>query len=74
MKRLSKEQLDNHIKMNLTEKAGMYSAAVVVAMLYKRLYGEFPKIGLSGAQAEFADSMLKRLPKRNINTDAMLGL
>lgn len=74
MKKLTRKQLDNHIRKNLTEKAGMYSATVVIAMLYKRLYGEFPKIGLSGAQAEFADSMIKRLPKRNINTDAILGL
>lgn len=62
MKKLSRKQLDSHIRKNLTEKAGMYSAAVVVAMLYKRIYGEFPKIGLSGTQAEFADSMIKRLP------------
>ena len=62
MSKLTRKQLDKHIKSNLTEKAGVYSAAVVVATLYKRLYGEFPKIGLSGEQAEFADSMIERLP------------
>ena len=65
--RWSLRQLSNHIRKNTTEKAGAYSAVVVVAALYKKLYGEFPKIGLSGAQAEFADSILPYLPKRIIN-------
>lgn len=67
MKKWTKEQVWKHIKMNLTEKAGSYSAAVIIAALYKKLYGEFPKIGLSGAQAEFADSIIPKLPNRIIN-------
>lgn len=66
-RRWSLKQLSNHIRKNTTEKAGTYSAAVVIAALHKKLYGEFPKIGLSGAQAEFADSILPHLPKRIIN-------
>ena len=67
MKRWSLKQLDEHCKKNTTEKAGLYSAAVVIAALYKKLYGRFPKMGLSGAQAECADSIIPRLPKRQIN-------
>ena len=64
MKRWSKKQLCKHISLNVKD----YSAAVVVSALYKKLYGELPKgIGLSGAQAEFADSILPKLPKRIIN-------
>jgi hypothetical protein len=63
-RRWSKGQLCKHIGLNVKD----YSAAVVVSALYKKLYGEFPKgIGLSGAQAEFADSIIPKLPKRIIN-------
>ena len=43
----TKEEVAEHLRINLIEKAGSYSAEVVVAALYKMLYGEFPKIGLS---------------------------
>ena len=59
-KKWTEEELWEHIKLNVKD----YSAAVVVAALYKKLYGEFPKIGLSGAQAEFADSIIPKLPER----------
>lgn len=63
----SKEELETHIKTNTTEKAGTYSAVVVIAALYKKLYGELPKVGLSGAQAECANFIIPSLPKRQIN-------
>lgn len=63
MKRWSKKQLSEHIRKNVSD----YGSAVVVAFLFKKLYGEFPKIGLSGAQAEFAESVLPKLPRRIIN-------
>lgn len=63
MKRWSLKQLDKHIKLNVND----YGAAVVIAALYKKLYGKFPKIGMSGAQAEYADSVLPKLPRRIIN-------
>lgn len=63
MSRWTKEEVAEHLKINLTEKAGSYSAAVVVAALYKKLYGNFPKIGLSGAQAGCADSIIPKLPE-----------
>ena len=63
MKKWSRKQLDDHIRKNLGEgKDYSYSGAVVVAMLYKKLYGEFPRIGLSGQQAEFAESVQDSLP------------
>ena len=71
MRKWSRKQLQSHIKKNTTEKAGTYSAVVVIAALYRKLYGELPKIGLSGAQAEFAESIRDRLPERNINADYM---
>ena len=66
-RRWSIVQLEKHCRKNTTEEAGTYSAAVVIAALFKKLYGRFPRIGLSGAQAEFADSVIPLLPKRQVN-------
>lgn len=63
MKRWSIKQLEKHIAKNVKD----YGSAVVVSALFKKLYGKFPKIGLSGAQAGFADSIIPILPKRQIN-------
>jgi hypothetical protein len=63
-KRWTLKDLCKHISLNVKD----YSSVVVVSALYKKLYGEFPKgIGLSGCQADFADSILPKLPKRIIN-------
>lgn len=59
MKKWTKEGLWEHIRVNVKD----YGAIVVVAGLYKKLYGEFPKVGMSGQQAEFADSVVKSLPE-----------
>lgn len=58
----TKEEFQEHIKMNTTKEAGVYSAAVVIAGLYLKIYGELPKIGLSGQQAEFAQEVCDKLP------------
>ena len=34
-----------------------------VAALYKKMYGVYPKIGMSGFQAGCADKLLKKLPE-----------
>ncbi|HDZ25068.1 hypothetical protein LCGC14_1555350 [marine sediment metagenome] len=47
---------------NLRENKGDYSSMVSIAALYKKLYGKFPKIGMSGQQAEFADGLVLELP------------
>jgi len=39
-----------------------YGDAIAVSALYKKIYGKLPEIGLSGAQAEMADALLKVLP------------
>ncbi len=58
MTKWTEEELEKHIRLNCED----YSSMVVVAMLYKKLYGKFPKIGLSGQQAEFVDSTIPKLP------------
>ena len=58
MEKWTKEQVEEHIKVNVKD----YSAAIVVAGLYKKLYGEFPKIGLSGTQGDCADIVCNKLP------------
>lgn len=63
-KKLTKKQLDKHIKQNSKET---YSMAVELSALYLKLYGELPRIGLSGAQAEMASNFAFRLPNRCIN-------
>lgn len=59
MKKWALKSVDKALKTNVKD----YSSAIAVAALYKRLYGEFPKIGLSGAQTGVADAMYKKLPK-----------
>lgn len=55
---MTKEEAYTALKTNASD----YGAAIAVAALWKKIYGEFPKIGLSGAQAEIADSFLEQLP------------
>ena len=65
MRKMSLKQLQRHLAVNSKDT---YSMAVPLAALYKYLYGDFPKgMGLSGAQAEFAQQVLDRLPKASRN-------
>ena len=57
---MTKEEVYEHIRENVKD----YSAMVVVATLYKKIYGELPKIGMSGQQAEFVEELLSQLPKQ----------
>lgn len=59
MKKWSRTELEQNLTINSKDT---YSMAVSVAALYKRIYGVFPKIGLSGAQAEFADKLVEKMP------------
>lgn len=52
------KQLETCLKINVKG----YGEAIAVAALYKKLYGEFPELGLSGYQAETADMILSKLP------------
>ena len=57
-KKWTLNQVNESLKINVQG----YGDAIAVAALYKKLYGEFPKIGLSGAQAGYADLLVKVLP------------
>lgn len=59
MEKLTEEEYWKQLRTNLNEN---YNAMVEVAALYKKIYGHFPKIGLSGQQGAFADSLIPRLP------------
>ena len=63
-KQWTKEELNKHIKINSTEKAGTYSMAVVLSAFYMKIYGELPKIGLSGFQGENAVQLSKLFPDK----------
>lgn len=52
-------EVEESIKLNVKD----YGAAVTVAGLYMKLYGRFPKIGLSGAQADMAQAFADKLPE-----------
>jgi len=54
----NKRQIEKHIKENVKD----YGSMIVVSGLYKKLYGEFPRIGISGMQAECANTIVKSLP------------
>ena len=53
MKKWTKEDV---IK-NIRENNPGYGSMVVIGYLFKKIYGELPKIGLSGQQAEFINSV-----------------
>ena len=55
---MTEEEIETNLKINM----GDYGSMVSIAALYKKLYGKFPKIGLSGQQAEFADLLVAELP------------
>ena len=56
----TEKEMLNHIKINTKDA---YSSIVVLAALYKKLYGCLPKgIGLSGFQAEAADEICDYFP------------
>lgn len=55
----TEEEVCQSIKINVKD----YGAAVTVAGLYMKLYGHLPKIGLSGAQADMAQSFCDKLPE-----------
>lgn len=61
MKKWTLEDVDKSLKINVKD----YGSAIAVAGLYKKLYGVFPKIGLSGAQAEMADQLVEVLPDKD---------
>ena len=59
----TKKEIEEHIKVNLgTGDDYSYSSAVVIAALFKKLYADWPRIGLSGFQAEAVESLVDNLP------------
>jgi len=60
MTKWTKKEIEAHIKINVTS----YDAAVVVGALFKKLYGVYPSIGLSGFQASAIDSLQEVLPEK----------
>lgn len=52
------KKLQEHIRENVKD----YGATVVVGALYKKLYGQYPSLGLSGQQASFIDHLIDVLP------------
>jgi hypothetical protein len=68
----TKKELQEHIRQNIwtADTNGNdfhgYGAAVVVAALYKKIYGDYPSIGLSGFQAEAAESLRNAMPESDM--------
>ena len=58
-KKWTKEEFEKHIKIN---SENTYSLVVPFSALYLKVYGEMPKIGLSGFQGETAEKLAKVLP------------
>jgi hypothetical protein len=57
---MEKEKLFEIIKTSVKEE---YNAMIMVGALYKKIYGDYPKIGLSGQQAIFIDELLEKINK-----------
>ncbi len=55
---LTREQVEQQMQENLDS----YGVVISLAALYKKLYGELPKIHLSGNQAEEANNFERMLP------------
>lgn len=60
MKTWTKEEIETHIKVNVED----YGATIVVGALFKKLYGKYPSIGLSGYQASAIDHIVMSLPDK----------
>lgn len=58
MKKWTLEEVEQALRTNVKD----YGSAIAVAGLFKKIYGRFPSIGLSGAQAEMADLLVDKLP------------
>ena len=56
----TKKDIEEHIKVNVKD----YGAMVVVGAFFKKLYGQYPSIGLSGFQASAIDSIVESLPEQ----------
>lgn len=56
---MPKQSFFDHVKQNLDSS---YGSAVIIGALYFKIYGEYPKIGLSGFQASAIDSLVPLLP------------
>jgi hypothetical protein len=52
------EQVEAQIRMYCKD----YGAAVCIAALFEKAYGMKPRVGLSGAQAEYVDRFVEALP------------
>ena len=59
MDKMTMKQLEDHIRENKPD----YNAMVIIAALHKRIYGAFPKIGMSGQQAECVDELEAVMPE-----------
>lgn len=68
MKKWTLKTVQETLKINVKG----YGDAIAVAALYKRLYGKFPEIGLSGAQAGMAEAVFKKLPTPLVAKEALL--
>lgn len=58
MKKWTMEDLETHIKENLDNS---YSAAIIVGAYHKVVFGNYPKIGLSGHQASAIDLVVQKI-------------
>lgn len=47
------EMVEENIKQNIRD----YGSMICAAYLFKKIYGRLPRIGLSGAQAEYANGV-----------------
>ena len=57
-KKWTHKQMDEILKINVKG----YSEVIAVAALYKKLYGKFPAIGLSGCQVEYINKIVEVQP------------
>lgn len=57
---MTKEELQENLRLNFD-----YGLMIPTAALYKKLYGEFPKCGMSGEQATMAQKLFEALPEIN---------
>jgi len=61
----TKKEIEDHIKLNLGEGSHpSYGAGVVIGALFKKLYGVYPRIGLSGFQGDAAKEVFEELPDK----------
>jgi len=59
-KKINKKEIERIMKVNSKD----YNTGILIGAFFKKLYGVYPKIRLSGLQILFVDELVEKLPDK----------